>query len=87
MVDEDTTRIRERKTVLSILAFALRFKASALKWRKHNDDEAVHQAAEQVLAHMEGSNVRMKMGPPQAAHSTHSGPPAPRTWPVPRAFK
>ena len=59
----------ERERICSILAFALRYQAPALRWKRH-DDAAVAIAAEQVLAHMELSNVELKMKPATAGHST-----------------
>jgi len=54
--------------ICAILAFALRHRASALRWKRH-DDGAVQIAAEPVLAHLELSNVELRMRPPAPWHS------------------
>lgn len=59
----------ERERIRSILAFALRTKAPALKW-KRQDDAGPDRVAEQLLQHLELSNVTLKMGPPAVGHST-----------------
>jgi hypothetical protein len=59
----------ERERIRAILAFALRHKAAALRWKRH-DDRTVEVAADQVLSHLELSNVRLTMGPPSGHHAT-----------------
>lgn len=63
----------ERERIQEILAYALRYKALALRWKSHNDNTA-QIAADQVLEHLELSNVRLTMGPPRSDHSTPGQP-------------
>ncbi len=63
----------ERERITQIIAFGLRHKSPALRWKSH-DDDAPKRAAEALLQHLELSNVQLTMGPPLGHHSTPGDP-------------
>lgn len=58
----------ERRAILFSLAFGLRHAVTGLTWKTGNKDDAM-AAAEQLLRHLEASNVQLKVGAGDRHHS------------------
>lgn len=60
----------DRHSLISSIAFALRFKGKLwLRWHKH-DDEGPDLVAKAVVDHLELSGVVLEREPPGPGHST-----------------
>jgi hypothetical protein len=58
----------ERQRIRAILIYALRYRARSLMW-KRNDDSQIGVVADSILAHLELSNVELRMKAPVPPHS------------------